>query len=256
MRTGIGKVWIGTSNGYMPGNKFTFPPEYQLRTRLHYYSTLLNSIEVNGSFYKTPLKSTYEKWASDVPEDFQFTLKLSRDITHDEEFNGDSDHVRTFMQAATGIGNKKGCILIQFPGKINIAYFTQVEQILGQLRSFDPFNEWRIAVEFRNDNWYISETNELLNEYDATMVMHDFSKGRLSTVDTSANFVFMRFHGPAGDYRDSYSDQFLDEKAQQIYDYTKSGKDVYAYFNNTIGNAFENARYLQLKVRWGWLAGQ
>ena len=84
-----GIIRIGTSNGYMPGNKFTFPPEYRLKSRLHFYSTLFNTVEVNTCFYKTPLRSTYEKWAKDVPEDFQFTLKLSKDITHVKELGYD-----------------------------------------------------------------------------------------------------------------------------------------------------------------------
>lgn len=242
------KFWIGTSNGHVPGNKTTFPPEYQTGTRLHYYSSIFNSIEVNSSFYRIPLKSTLEKWRTDVPEDFKFTLKISRDITHAGELNYDGDHIESFMRSATGVGSKKGCLLIQFPGKITLTYFTQVAQILGRLSAYDLLNEWRKALEFRDDSWYISETNELLNEYNSTMVMHDFSKARLSTINTNANFMYMRFHGPSGDYRDSYSDLFLDNKAREIYEFTASGKDVYAYFNNTAGNAYENARSLQSKV--------
>ena len=248
MRASAGEFLIGTSNGYIPGNKRTFPPDYQTRTRLHYYSTLFNSIEVNSSFYKIPLKSPFEKWAIDVPEDFQFTLKLNKDITHAGELNCDDDHIEAFMRSATGIGNKKGCLLIQFPGKITLAYFTKLEQMLARLIACDHLNEWRKAIEFRNDSWYITETNELLNEYNSTMVVHDFSKARLSLINTNANFVYMRFHGPSGDYRDSYNDLFLENKAQEIYGFTASGKDVYAYFNNTAGNAYENARSLQSKV--------
>src|SRR4249920_403941 len=98
-------IRIGTSNGYMPGNKITFPPAYQLRSRLHYYSSLFNTIEVNSCFYKTPLRSTYEKWANDVPADFQFTLKLSRDITHAKDLNADISCMNAFLEAASGTGN-------------------------------------------------------------------------------------------------------------------------------------------------------
>jgi len=80
------------------------------------------------------------------------------------------------------------------------------------------------------------------------MVLHDFSKAKISTIMDNADFVYLRFHGPAGNYRDSYSDHSLDEKAEQIKEFIQSGKDVYVYFNNTIGNAFENARYLQSKL--------
>ncbi|MEO7982480.1 MAG: DUF72 domain-containing protein [Bacteroidota bacterium] len=243
-----GKIRIGTSNGYMPGNKVTFPPAYQLKSRLHYYSTLFNTIEVNSCFYKIPLRATYEKWAKDVPEDFQFSLKLSKDITHAKELHGDLTCMNKFLQAATGTGNKKGCLLIQFPGKVSLEHFNQVEQILEQLRVYDPGHAWRIAVEFRNESWYIGETTELLNVYKATMVLHDFSKAKISTFGGIADFVYMRFHGPGGNYRNSYSEHSLDETAERIRELTRAGKDVYVYFNNTIGNAFENGQYLQSKV--------
>src|SRR6186713_3129437 len=115
-----GTIRIGTSDGHMPGNKSTFPPAFQLKSRLHYYSSLFNTIEVNSCFYKTPLRSTYEKWVADVPEDFQFSLKLSKSITHDAALSADISCTDNFLQAASGTGRRKGCLLIQFPGKINI----------------------------------------------------------------------------------------------------------------------------------------
>ena len=248
MISSIGTIRIGTSNGHMPGNKSTFPPVFQLKSRLHYYSTLFNTIEVNSCFYKTPLLSTYEKWAYNVPEDFAFTLKLSKDITHVKELNSELACMDSFLQAATGTGNKKGCLLIQFPGKITLDHFNQVEQILNRLRELDPDHEWRKAIEFRNDSWYIGETTELINEYEAALVLHDFSKAKVSALTGNANFVYMRFHGSTGNYRDSYSHHTLDEKSEQIREFLRTGKDVYAYFNNTAGNAYENARYLQWKL--------
>lgn len=243
-----GKIRIGISNGHMPGNKSSFPPEYRLKSRLHYYSSLFNTIEVNSCFYKTPLRSTYEKWARDVPDNFQFTLKLSKDITHAKDLSGDLACMDTFLQAAAGTGNKKGCLLIQFPGKITLDHFSRVEEILTRLRSHDPDQQWRKAVEFRNESWYITETTELLNEHNATMVLHDFSKARLSAWGGHASFMYLRFHGPGGNYRDSYSEQVLIEKTAMIREMAAAGKDVYVYFNNTAGNAFENARYLQAIV--------
>ena len=242
-----GKLWIGTSNGHMPGNKLSFPPEYRLKSRLHYYSNMFNSIEVNSCFYKTPLRTTYEKWVKDVPGDFQFTLKLSREITHAKDLSCDLDCINSFLQSAGGTGNKKGCLLIQFPGKINLEQFTQVENILERIQLQDPNYEWRKAIEFRNESWYIGETTELLNEFNTTMVLHDFSKAKISTFTGNAQFMYLRFHGPGGNYRDSYSNSFLDQKAEQIREFLGLGKDVYAYFNNTAGNAFENASYLQAK---------
>jgi uncharacterized protein YecE (DUF72 family) len=236
-----GRIRIGTSNVVVPGNKQTFPPEFQLKSRLHYYSTLFNTVEVNSCFYKTPLFSTYQKWSLDVPEDFRFSLKLSKEVTHVKNLEGELGCMDKFMQSAGGTGNKKGCLLVQFPGKITLDYFNQVERILQELQEHDPAHEWRKAVEFRNSSWYTGETRELLDEYGAAMVLHDIPKGKMTEVSGKAGFTYIRFHGPKGDYRDSYPDSFLKAKAVEIREWLNEGRDVYAYFNNTIGSAFENA---------------
>ena len=149
-----GQVWIGTSNVVVPGNKTTFPPAFQSRSRLHYYATIFNTVEVNSCFYKIPQQSTYSKWAFDVPGAFRFSLKLSKEITHAKELNSDLACMEKFMQTATGTGEKKGCLLIQFPGKVSLELFHKVEEILNELQVHDPDGEWNKAVEFRNTSWY------------------------------------------------------------------------------------------------------
>lgn len=240
-----GHIRIGTSNATVPGNKSSFPPEYRQTTRLHYYSSIFNTVEVNSCFYKTPKHSTYKKWSLDVPDDFQFTLKLSKVITHAKELENDLSCMNEFIHTAGGTGNKKGCVLLQFPGKISLDHFEKVEMILDYLEQSDPQNEWRKAVEFRNSSWYVGETWELLDEFSAAMVLHDMRKGANSEFRGNAEFVYLRFHGPKGDYRDSYPDSFLREKADLIRSWLKQGKDVYAYFNNTMGSAYENALSLK-----------
>ena len=236
-----GRIRIGTSNVVVPGNKKTFPPAFQLKSRLHYYSSIFNTAEINSCFYKTPMLTTYEKWSLDVPDDFQFSLKLSREITHSKELQGELACMEKFMNSASGTGNKKGCLLIQFPGKITLDYFEKVEKILHELQQQDEMNQWRKAVEFRNPSWYTGETRELLDEYDAAMVLHDIPKAKIFEVFGNASFVYIRFHGPKGDYRDCYTDNFLQAKAAEIRSWLDEGKDVYAYFNNTIGSAYDNA---------------
>ena len=73
------------------------------------------------------------------------------------------------------------------------------------------------------------------------MVLQDMPKSNSLEVADSADFANFRYHGPKGDYRGSYEDDFLYTKAQMIRTILNRGKDVYAYFNNTMGNAFENA---------------
>jgi uncharacterized protein YecE (DUF72 family) len=236
-----GRIWIGTSNATVPGNKTTFPPAFQNKSRLHYYSTIFNTVEVNSCFYKTPQLSTYERWSADTPDDFQFSLKLSKAVTHVKDLESDLSCIANFMQNGGGIGAKKGCILVQLPGKISLEHFTNLEEILQTLRENDPEKYWKLAVEFRNPTWYTGETNELLQQFHATRVLHDHPKGKNMEPDDKALFIYLRFHGPTGNYRGSYSESFLNRKTVQIKEWSDEGKDVYVYFNNTAGDAYNNA---------------
>ncbi|MCG2614313.1 DUF72 domain-containing protein [Terrimonas sp. NA20] len=245
LMTPANKIWIGTSNVVVPGNKTTFPPVFQQSSRLHYYASIFNSVEINSSFYKIPQEKTYEKWATEVPPSFRFSIKLTKEASHAKNLEWNEEAVEKFMQTAKGLGNKKGSLLIQFPGKITLDHFNEVQRILEKISTLDYDHSWHKAVEFRNNSWYISETRELLNEFSAGMVLHDHPKAKMNEVKDKADFVYLRYHGPKGDYRDSYSDVFLEQQASQIKDWLKDGRTVYAYFNNTIGNAFENAKHLQ-----------
>lgn len=237
-------VFIGTSNVVVPGNKTSFPARFQSGSRLQYYGSLFRSVEINSSFYKTPLQKTFARWVDDVPDDFRFSVKLHQDFTHTKGLTNDLDGLNDFLAAANGINGKRGALLVQFPGKISIEYYNQVGRLLEGLQ---PARElgWSVVVEFRNPDWYIRETAELLDAAGASLVLHDMPKSRSDQLITHASSVYLRFHGPKGDYRGSYSDDFLAAKASQINEWTKEGRVVYAYFNNTIGDAFANARTLQ-----------
>ncbi|RYY12668.1 MAG: DUF72 domain-containing protein [Chitinophagaceae bacterium] len=244
-----GKLYIGTSNIVVPGNRQTFPEYYRDKSRLHYYSTLFSSLEVNSTFYKVPMPRTFEKWTGEVPQDFRFTVKMWKVVTHQKKLIYQPSDISSFLAAANHLYHHKGCLLVQFPGSITSDYSTEVFNILQYIREADPHDEWRIAVEFRHESWYIRETYELLNEYDAALVIHDIPASKVSGHNTDASFVYLRFHGPKGDYRDSYSTEQLSFRAKQISAWMREGKDVYAYFNNTIGEAYANARLLQDLVK-------
>lgn len=240
-----GNFFIGTSNIVIPGNRQSFPEAYREKSRLHYYSTLFNSVELNSTFYKLPRAVTFEKWSGEVFGDFRFSIKLWKQITHAKDLAFSDEDVSRFMLSAKSLGVKTGCLLVQFPGKITLDYFGRVEALLQKIRKQDSITQWTIAVEFRSDSWYVSETNELLDALDATMVMHDIRKGKNSNINKHAPVVYIRYHGPAGDYRGSYENEVLGMQAVLIRQWLNEGKDVYAYFNNTIGDAFGNAKHLQ-----------
>lgn len=245
-RTGL--YYAGTSGLVLPvPNKLAFPPEFRDKSRLTYYSTLLNSLEVNSSFYKVPQPATVRKWTESVPDDFVFTFKLWQEITHVKEFAYKEEDVLRFMEVINEAGSKKGCLLVQFPPSVTIDRFEQVDNLLGIIQSV-PEHGWKVALEFRHPSWYIGEVYELADEYACSIVLHDMHKSANWQLNKKATFVYLRFHGPAGDYRGGCADDYLQQQAAQIAAWRHEGKDVYVYFNNTIGDAIKNVMTLNRMV--------
>lgn len=200
----------------------------------------MNSIEINSSFYRIPRESTVAKWALDVPNSFKFTFKLFREITHNKLVVFDEAKVRQFFKSINQVKEKKGCILVQFPPSVRLVHLAQLEKLLFCLRENDKNREWHIAVELRHKELYQEELYHLVEKYGMGLVLHDRKNSNTPILNTNAHALYLRFHGPNGDYRGSYSPQLLYEYATYIAEWMKEGKDVFVYFNNTMGNAIGN----------------
>ena len=233
--------YSGTSGLVLPvPNKAFYPPDFKDKSRLCYYSSLFNSIEINSSFYKVPLASTVKKWALEVPDNFRFTFKLWKGITHNKQLAFNEDDVTRFIGVINQAEEKKGCLLVQFPKSITINEYPGLVRLLKALSYADPLKQWKIAIEFRSVSWYIEEVYELLNEHNAGIVLHDMPSSATPMMGLDNNFIYLRFHGPGGGYRGSYGDDVLNEYASYIKEWQDEGKNVYCYFNNTMGEALNN----------------
>ena len=241
-----GILWAGTSGLVLEEpNKQAYPLAFRNKNRLTYYGSKFNSIEINSSFYKIPRCSLYRSWLQMVPADFKFTVKLWRGITHEKEY--EQKDLAAFMEAINCFDDKKGCLLIQFPATAPIL-FERIDQLIGSIRKLDKDMSWRIAVEFRHLNWYHPDMLAMLDHHDASLVLHDMPKSLPPALNSMAPFIYLRFHGEKGDYRGSYEEKILKIKANQIRNWLDEGRDVYAYFNNTIGAAAANLKMLKAIV--------
>ena len=219
--------------------KYLYPPPFENASRLTYYSTFFNSIEFNSSFYKIPQEATVAKWAASVNDEFHFTFKLWKEITHTKGFDFKKGDVDLFFKGINKVQNKKGCLLIQFPPSVGKEHTAQLINLLNYIKEIDSL-DWKIAVEFRNNSWYNDVTYNLLNCFNAALVIQDIPKSATPMTDQQLDFIYIRFHGPTGNYRDSYSESFLWEYATYINEWLAENKTVFIYFNNTMGDALKN----------------
>lgn len=233
--------YSGTSGLLLPvRNKLFYPEAFKNKSRLYFYASMMNSIEVNSSFYKVPMATTVAKWANDVPEAFKFTFKLSKMITHNKGLAFDPEAIKHFMSVIDQVDDKRGCLLVQFPPSVRIAQLRQLTLLVNKLRESDPEMQWNIALEFRHISLYRDEVYKLLEEQNIGLVLQDKPPAVTPMQISELPFVYLRFHGPDGSYRGSYEDDVLSEYAGYIRDWLSEGKVVYSYFNNTMGNAVAN----------------
>jgi uncharacterized protein YecE (DUF72 family) len=236
--------YSGTSGVDLPVPRLQYPAAFRDKTRLHYYASLFNSIEINSIFYKLPRHSTVANWAAAVPENFRFTFKVSKTITHVKGLEFATKDVYDFIATVENIGDKKGCLLAQFPPSLTIDKINQLQNLLEALGEATHNKDWNIAIEFRNASWYEREVYELLEEFSTTMVIHDIPKSATPFNKVKSDFVYLRFHGPEPRYRGDYSDEILKKYATHIKGWLTEKKTVYAYFNNTVGAAVKNLQTL------------
>jgi uncharacterized protein YecE (DUF72 family) len=238
------RYYAGTSGLVLPFPKYKFPPEHASSSRLTFYASLFRSIEINSSFYKLPQAKTISKWANEVPAAFRFTFKLWKEITHIKNLDFKDTDVEQFIRAIDAVGNKSGCLLIQFPPSLKSNSAGQVFHLLTVLGQVDAAGRWPVALEFRDKSWYDNDILEEIESFNASVVIHDKTGSATPSVQSSVPTIYLRFHGPSGDYRGSYSNDFLMEYAEYIRPWLEEGKQVYVYFNNTAGEALENLNTL------------
>lgn len=249
-RKQTGTFYSGTSGLVLPvKNKSFYPPEFQGQSRLTYYGSLFNSIEVNSSFYKVPRLATMLKWADSVTATFKFTFKLWKEITHVKDLNFDPEAVSMFMSQIDIADHKKGCLLIQFPASLKAHAMCNLQKLIQLIRACDPGQLWQLNFEFRDKSWYREETFTLLRENGCSIVFHDKTGSETPMMETDSDCIYLRFHGPEGNYRGSYDDGFLHEYATYVHEWLAEGKDVYVYFNNTMGDAIKNLISLNKYVK-------
>ena len=73
-------VRVGTAGWALPvAFRDQFPAD---GSHLARYASVFGAVEINSSFYRAHLRSTYSRWAASVPEDFRFSVKMPKTITH------------------------------------------------------------------------------------------------------------------------------------------------------------------------------
>ena len=199
------------------------------------YIQHFDTVEINNSFYKLPNVSTFQAWREATPKGFVFAVKASRFITHNKKLKEPENALNNFLPRAEALNEKLGPILFQLPPswKVNAE---RLQQFLDALPRYH-----RYAFEFREPSWNTPAVFDILRRYNAAFCIHELA-GFHAPLEITADFTYVRLHGPGGKYQGSYSDERLQKWADWITDQRSRLKAVYVYFDNDqAGYAAQNA---------------
>jgi uncharacterized protein YecE (DUF72 family) len=229
---------IGTSGWVYPHWRGVFYPRDLPQSKwLEFYVRRFRTVEVNNSFYRLPSTDAFRTWRQRTPENFVFTIKASRFITHIKRLRDPRAPLRLLLQRATHLESKLGPVLFQLPPRFGV----DLERLETFLRALPP--SVRCVVEFRDPSWHVPEVYELLNRFGAGYCIMIAPKLRCEPVVTG-RLLYARFHSPGG-AGPAFGRRRLRSWAHRLDALLRHADAGYVYFNNdAAGAAIEDATTL------------
>ena len=200
------KVHIGTSGWAYPSWKPDFYPAKTPASKfLDYYSTQLNSVEVNYTFRARPAVTTLQNWATATAEGFTFVAKAHQRITHIKRLTDVEQDVDGFFAALQPLlhARKLGPVLFQLPPNLK----ADPEKLAKFLRCLPK--EAPSAIEYRNLSWFNDQTYSLMRDHNVALCFAESDELVVPEVFT-ANFAYYRLR------KSEYSDTEIEEVEQRL----------------------------------------
>jgi len=237
-------VRIGCSGwNYPHWREVVYPKGLPPARWLEHYATLFDTVEVNNTFYRLPKRDSVARWVEQTPEDFVFTVKASRYLTHVKRLTDLGPGVRRFYERIEPLvrSPKLGPVLWQLP-----ANFRRDEERLSA--ALERLPAGRHCFEFRHESWFAPEIYELLRTHGVALVIGDHPERSFQSHELTTDWAFIRFHYGHRGRNGNYSERELEEWAGRI-DAWRSRVEVYAYFNNDWqGYAVRNGSWLRKRL--------
>ena len=267
----VGRIRIGISGWRYAGWRGVFYPKgLQQRRELEFAAGRFDTVEINGTFYSLQRPESFSEWSAQTPDDFVFSVKGSRFITHMLKLREARVPLANFFGSGMlRLGPKLGPLLWQFAPQMRFdparfeAFFrllprTHREAAALMRRHADRLREdpafrvrkdapLRHCVEIRDESFAVPEFIDLLREHDIGLVVADTVEWPL-LMDVSSDFVYCRLHGSEVLYASGYEDVAIEEWARRVVTWARgehaegrcahmtracvAPRDVYVYFDN------------------------
>ena len=246
-----GVVRVGTAGWvYEPWRGTFYPRGLVQKNELAHASRQLTTIEINATFRMNQKPASFEKWASETPESFVFSVKANQKITHVRRLRDcEADLAEFFASGPLALGSRLGPFVWQLPPTLrydtaSIEAFLALlprtardyVQLAGQAASGNtaPYLDQtsvesiRHAIEPRHPSFDTAEFRTLLSKYNVALVLTDTADN--PSRELTADFAYLRLQGPARPSAMGYEHQDIAAWAGTIEQWRQRGVDVFAYF--------------------------
>jgi uncharacterized protein YecE (DUF72 family) len=230
---------------------------------LPWYAKHFDTVEIDATFYRTPSPAMVEGWKRKTPDGFIFAAKAPQVITHEKRLEGVDEDVNAFLKVMSGLGDRLGPILFQFP------YFNKTD-LPSPVPFFDAMKKFvktlpagfKFAVEVRNKNFLVPAFLETLRSRRVSLALidHPFmlkaSEYRKRMDLLTSDWIYVRWLGdrmgiekqireeilagapqPAEDVKLTWDKVVVDREKETV-DWVAAVRDLspkfetYGYFNN------------------------
>jgi uncharacterized protein YecE (DUF72 family) len=214
------------------------------RRWLQLYAREFDTVEVNSTFYRLPLKSSVSRWVEESPPGFLFAVKASRYLTHIKRLTDLGDGIRSYYERIEPLARspKMGPVLWQLPP----TFRRDDARLAAALRAL-PLG--RHCFEFRHPSWFVEPVYELLQAHGAALVIADRPEVKdYQPYVFTTDWTYVRFHYGSRGRRGNYSERELEEWAQLFEGWSRD-VEILVYFNNDWeAFAVRNAKWLKERL--------
>jgi len=215
------QLYIGCSGwSYASWQGPFYPSHIENKLWLPYYSQILNYVEIDSTFYRIPSEFMVRNWRRRTPENFRFTAKFPKVITHDKRFKNVERELTLFYETMEPLKDKILALLIQLPPSY------ELKEGLEDFRGYDFFfdDTFRYAIEVRHPSWFNDLAYNLFKNSNICLVWSQIDRLQTPPIVTS-DFVYLRL---IGDRRlaESQFGKIQIDRTEEIKKWAKKMKDV------------------------------
>jgi uncharacterized protein YecE (DUF72 family) len=220
-------ICIGCSGWNYASWKDEFYEGKLARLWLQHYAQYFDTVEVNSTFYRLPLKTSVARWVEETPPNFVFAVKASRYLTHVKRLTDLDDGVKRYYERLEPLvrSPKLGPALWQLP-----ANFRRDDERLATALAALPTG--RHCFEFRHSSWFVEPVYALLRKHGAALVIGDRPEVKeFQAYEFTTDWTYVRFHYGSRGRRGNYSESELEKWARRFEEWRRE-LEIFAYFNN------------------------